>query len=181
MAKTVSAPKGRRVKCHATGAVGNSLTFYKAPDGHYYKDSATYQARIDQIALHKQLIAELANIMMFDPSMAFPTIVPKMLKELSFYGDAIILQTLQQCKDNIGYAMRTKEFPSEYQRASYVMAILKNHINDVYKVAKQQAKQEVKQTVQEAQIPVVQDLYAMPQASSAAPAHDLSAFLFDEE
>ena len=60
--------------------------------------------------MHKQVIAALADVMMFDPSMAFPTIIPKKLKELSFYDDEIILATIEQCRDKIGYAMRTKEF-----------------------------------------------------------------------
>lgn len=124
MAKT-TAPKGRRVKCQATGVWGTTLTYYKAPDGHWYKDEATYQDKLHKAAMHKQVIAALADVMMFDPSMAFPTIIPKKLKELSFYDDEIILATIEQCRDKIGYAMRTKEFSSEYGRAAYVMAIIK--------------------------------------------------------
>ena len=48
MAKA-TAPKGRRVKCQATGAWGTTLTYYKAPDGHWYKDEATYQDKLHEI------------------------------------------------------------------------------------------------------------------------------------
>lgn len=174
-------PKGRRVKCWATGAWGTTLTYYKAPDDHWYQDEATYQAKMHKAAMHKQVVATLAEVMMFDPSMAFPTIVPKKLKELSFYDDEIILATIEQCRDKIGYAMRTKEFSSEYGRAAYVMAIIKNHINDVYKAAKSNAAAQSKQEAKEKSVPVLQDLdFVTPTHSNHAP-RDISDFLFDDE
>lgn len=179
MAKA-TAPKGRRVKCWATGEWGTSITYYKAPDGHWYKDEATYQTKLHKAAMHKQVIAALADVMMFDPSMAFPTIIPKKLKELAFYDDEIILATIEQCRDKIGYAMRTKEFESEYHRASYVMAIIKNHINDVYKAAKQKAVTQSRQEHLAESTPVVQDFDFTQVANTTHKHRDLSDFLSDD-
>lgn len=180
MAKT-TVPKGRRVKCWATGAWGTTLTYYKAPDGHWYKDEETYQDKLHKAAMHKQLLATLADVMMFDPSMAFPTVIPKKLKEFAFYDDEIILATIEQCRDTIGYAMRTKEFTSEYGRAAYVMAIIKNHINDVYKAARSNAAVKAKQEAKATEVPVLQDLdFQMPTNSNHAH-RDISDFLFDDE
>lgn len=180
MAKT-TAPKGRRVKCQATGVWGTTLTYYKAPDGHWYKDEATYQDKLHKAAMHKQVIAALADVMMFDPSMAFPTIIPKKLKELSFYDDEIILATIEQCRDKIGYAMRTKEFSSEYGRAAYVMDIIKNHINDVYKAAKSNAAVQYKQEAKAQQVPILQDLGFGANTQDHHAHRDISDFLFDDE
>lgn len=172
-------PKGRRVKCHFTGEVGSSLAFYKAPDGFYYKSESIYQEKLHKAAVHKQLLCAIADVMMFDSSMAFPTIILKKLKELSFYGDDIILATLEQCRDSIGYAMRTKEFASEYNRAAYVMAILKNHINDVYKASKSDSVQKAKQAAKDVQPPAV-DTYDFFSAPAAHKHTDLSS-LFDDD
>lgn len=172
MAKT-KAPTGRRVKCHLTGEIGTSLTFYKAPDGFYYKSEPVYQEKLHKTAIHKQLVNTLADVMMFDSSMVFPTIVLKKLKELSFYGDEIILATVEKCRDKIGYAMRTKEFQSEYQRCAYVMAIIKNNINDVYKAEKSAAAQKVIQSKQAEIVPAV-DTYDFISEASAHKHTDLS-------
>lgn len=180
MAKT-TVPKGRRVKCQATGAWGTTLTYYKAPDGHWYKDEAAYQDKLHRTAVHKQVIAALADVMMFDPSMAFPTIVPKKLKELSFYEDEIILATIEKCRDSIEYAMRTKEFASEYNRAAYVMAILKNNINDVYKAAKSSAAIQFKQKIKAQDTPVLQNLDFSANTQPPHKHKDISDFLFDDE
>ena len=172
-------PAGRRVKCFYTGEYGTSLTFYKAPDGHWYKSEAAYRERLHKTAVHKQLMCAIADVMMFDSSMAFPTIIPKKLKELSFYGEDIILATIEQCRDKIGHAMRTKEFDSEYGRAAYFMAILKNNINDVYKASKSAAVTKAKQEKQAETVPVTDD-YDFIAASTSHKHTDLSN-LFDDE
>ena len=37
--------KGRRVICHATGIYGNSLDYFKAPDGFYYQTKELYEQK----------------------------------------------------------------------------------------------------------------------------------------
>lgn len=123
----------RKVRCFATGEWGLLDEFFKAPDGHYYKDESVYEQYKDNAAIYIKLMDDIRDTMAFDPSMAFPTIITRTLKDLSqFYGYGIILETFERCKSSIGYAMRSKTFQSEYARAAYVMAILKNNINDVY-------------------------------------------------
>lgn len=157
--------KGRRVRCPETGEYGTSLTFWKAPDGRYYKDEATWQARQERIRLkgkdaqereqrhidravklekERQAKAEvmrpyhemmdlISYYMGYSPGMVFPTVITRFLKEFSFYGPDVILETLKQNQSALEFAMRTRNFKSDYHRASYLVAILKNKINDVYK------------------------------------------------
>ena len=81
----------------------------------------------------------------------------------------------------IGYAMRTKEFSSEYGRAAYVMAIIKNHINDVYKAAKSNAAVQHKQEAKAQQVPILQDLDFGANTQDHHAHRDISDFLFDDE
>ena len=44
----VKNPKGKKVKCRATGVFGTTLTFYKAEDGKYYQSEAVYKNHIKE-------------------------------------------------------------------------------------------------------------------------------------
>lgn len=168
--------KGRRVKCHETGEWGTSLTFYKAPDGFYYKSEDLYKEKQKKSDTYNQLIEELAELMGFTPGMVFPTCVVKGLKQLSFYDNEVILETAKRCHDKVEYAMRTKKFASEYQKSAYIMAIIKNNINDVYKDIERN-KHDSQRDIQPV-IPIESDL---ENVGCVKVSHDISDFLFDDE
>lgn len=169
--------KGRRVKCCLTGEWGTSLTFFKGPDGRYYKTENLYKEKQKKNETHKQLIEELATLMGFTPGMVFPTCVVKDLKQLSFYDESVILETVKRCHDKVEYAMRTKSFDSEYNKAAYIMAIIKNNINDVYKEIERNkaAKVSVHTPVD---INAKADLQDIGYTKAS---HDISDFLFEDE
>lgn len=154
----------RKVKCCATGEYGFNDEFYRAPNGRYFKTEETYAEYIqkketrkalrdekrNQKAQHEPLrreksasrrlvMDELMDIFGYVPGQVFPISVPKRLKELEFYGNEIILETIKRCRKDIDFAIADKNFPNEYVKTSYVMAIIKNRINDVY--AEQTRKQ----------------------------------------
>ena len=61
-----------------------------------------------------------------------PTIVFRRLKELDFYSDEIIQQTLDENAGTIQWAMQNKNFNDDCGMASYLMAIVRNKIKAVY-------------------------------------------------
>lgn len=181
MAKQTPAPKGRRVRCFATGEYGTSLTFFKAPDGHYYKSEALYQQRTHDAEVYKSIMDIIHDALAFDPSMTFPTCITRSIKQLSFYGNETILETFEKCKPQIENAMRTKYFQSEYQRASYMMAIIKNNINDVYKAKKRRESAEASIQRQEKQF-TAEDAADFADIGYAAKSNrDLSFFQDDDD
>lgn len=141
--------KGRKVKCYATGEIGNSLTFYKAPDKHYYKNKKIYEQRKRDIELHKQIIDIIVDdFLNYQHGQKFPTILTKKLAELKFYPNEVILKTIEKCKSTIQYYMDNKEFDSDYGKIGYIFAIIVNNINDIYRDWKRNQIIETKQTVQ---------------------------------
>lgn len=185
MAEQTSTPKpqlkGRRVRCFATGEYGTSLTFFKAPDGHYYKSEALYKQRTHDAEVYKSIMDIIHDILAFDPSMVFPTSITRSIKQLSFYGNETILETLEQCKPQLENAMRTKSFSSEYNRASYIMAVVKNHINDVYKAKKRRESAEAGIQRQERQFQAEDATNFADIGYAAKPSRDLSFFQDDDD
>lgn len=62
-----------------------------------------------------------------------PTVVFRRLKELDFYSDEIIQETFDDCHSDIEWAFKTKVFDGDSAKASYMMAIIRNRIAEVYR------------------------------------------------
>lgn len=169
-------PKGRRVRCAETGEYGSSLTFFKAPDGHYYKDKATYESHLKRVSTRKQLMDVIAHHLGYIPGMVFPTVVTKYLKDLSFYGDEVILETFNRYFGDVDFAMRTKVFDSDQQRAAYMIAIIRGHINDVYKDMEREREAQERVPTQEVISPAELSSIGLAQHKHK----DISSFLDDE-
>lgn len=151
--------KPRMVKCMATGEKGPSDTYYKAPNGRYFKSEEIYEAWLagrrkekakqNRPKLHekpgrttesyKKLCDTIADLIGYDPAggQPMPTIVFRRLKELDYYSDEIIQETLDEKADAIRWAMSHKEFEDDSGRASYMMAIVRNSIAEVERREKQ--------------------------------------------
>ena len=74
-----------------------------------------------------------------------PTIVFRRLKELDFYSDEIIQQTLDENAKSIQWAMQNKQFEDDAGKCSYLMAIVRNNIGAVYRREKQKTENLVKE------------------------------------
>lgn len=168
--------KGRKVRCRETGEYGTTLTFYKAPDGHYYKDEQTYLKHEHKSEAHRKLIDEISGYMGYIPGMVFPTCVTQSLKEFSFYGDDIVLETLERNRDSVEHAMRTKTFDGDMQRARYLMAIIRNHINDVYMESQKRQRSQIQEPAENS-IPEVSTEFEMQNIGCAVKGKDISDFL----
>ena len=133
---TPNPQKTKIVKCVVTGERGPAIAFYQAPNKKWYKSEQIYKEDLAQRehkkAVHKEMLDTLLEYVGYKEGQVFPVFVTKQLKELSFYGDEVILATIKKCKPSIDKALLTKQFPSEYNKLQYIMAILKSAINDVY-------------------------------------------------
>jgi hypothetical protein len=123
----------RKVKCQITHEIGSSDVFVKI-NGKYYKTREIYDDYKRESDLHKKVVNIIANdLLNYQEGQVFPNVLYKKIKELEFYPNAVILQTVENNYDNIKYWMDRKDFDSDFAKISYIFAIIKNKINDTYK------------------------------------------------
>ena len=171
----------RKVKCQITGEYGTSDVFYKADNGKYYKSKELYDVWNKENEDRKHVIERFAiEFLDYVPGQVFPTILTKKLKELEFYGYDVINRTIDKSYDSIQYALRTKDFRNDVGKISYIFAIIKNNINDVYKQVLTEEKSEKRQQEQVANIDVV-DEQSIMNIGTKQKAKDISSFLEDDE
>lgn len=133
----------RKVKCQITGEYGTSDTFYKADNGKYYKSKELYDTWNKENEDRKRVIERFTSEFLdYVPGQVFPTVLTKKLKELEFYGYDVIDRTIDKSYDSIQYALRTKDFRNDVGKISYIFAIIKNNINDVYKQVLREEKEQ---------------------------------------
>lgn len=131
----------RQCKCQVTGEKGTTDTFYKADNGKYYKSKEVYDIWNKENEDRKNVIERFAvDFLDYKPGQVFPTVLTKKLKELEFYGYDVINRTIDKAYNSIQYAIQHKEFKSDVGKISYIFAIIKNNINDVYKQVVQEEK-----------------------------------------
>lgn len=124
----------RRCKCYETKEIGTTDTFFKAPDGHYYKSEEIYNKRIARTEYRKKIMDKIAELTNYEPGQKFPTVVTRRLKELEAYDNKTIYETIVDHQDDILWSFNNKNFDNEYGRFSYMMAIIVNNINDVVNI-----------------------------------------------
>ena len=61
---------------------------------------------------------------------------------MEFYGYDVINKTIDKSYDSIQYALRNKDFRNDVGKISYIFAIIKNNINDVYKQVVKEEKEQ---------------------------------------
>lgn len=131
----------RQCKCKVTGEKGTTDTFYKADNGKYYKSKEVYDIWNKENEDRKNVIEKFAvDFLDYKPGQVFPTVLTKKLKELEFYGYDVINRTIDKAYNSIQYAIQHKDFKNDIGKISYIFAIIKNNINDVYKQVVQEEK-----------------------------------------
>lgn len=131
----------RQCKCQVTGEKGTTDTFYKADNGKYYKSKEVYDIWNKENEDRKNVIERFAvDFLDYKPGQVFPTVLTKKLKELEFYGYDVINRTIDKSYNSIQYAIQHKDFKNDVGKISYIFAIIKNNINDVYKQVVQEEK-----------------------------------------
>lgn len=145
--------KSRKVKCMATGQIGTNTEFFKAPNGRYFKSEEIYESWMEgrrkahskpavpryekpgrTAESYKKLCDTIADLIGYVPGgQPMPTVVFRRLKELDFYSDEIIQETFDDCRPDIEWAFKTKVFDGDSVKASYMMAIIRNRIAEIYR------------------------------------------------
>jgi len=164
-----------KVRCQVTGEYGTADSFYHAPDKHYYKTKEIYENKIKESEARKQIIDTICfDFLDYQKGQVFPKVLTSKLKELSFYPNEVILETIQDQQENIIYWLNHKDFNSDYNKIAYIFAIISNHINDVYQQWKQ--KQYAKQKSKEIEKIQVEDI-----RPSVHKCSDISNWLDEDE
>ena len=165
----------RSCKCAITGEIGTTDTFIKI-GSKYYKSQEIYDADQRKKEAYKQLVDYICREFLgYGNRQPFPPILPKKIKELSFYSNEIILETFKECADDIHYCLEHKQFSNEYGKISYMFSIVKGHIADVAKKEKRMAasNEQVKNNMIECD-----DLSSI---GFKKQGKDISRFLIDDE
>ena len=124
-------PKGKRVKCRATGVFGNSLTFYKAPDGKYYQSEAIYKTHIKEKNAFLDCKRVLGALLNFDEQAPYPALFIKKINEFQPYTFTRLAATIRSKEKDIRWACENKRFDSTQRKIQYIFRILSNAIHDV--------------------------------------------------
>lgn len=159
---------------------------YKAeritPSGHkintYYLSEADYLKEKEDKEYYHKAVDRMMELIGYETGMVFPTSFAKKYAELKIYGNKVIYETIEKCASEIEYAVKKYEFTNEYNKMAYLMTIVSNKINDVYKDIKKQEK--ANKIAKE--IPINPDLIideSAPKRVTIQKTRDISRFLKD--
>ncbi len=163
----------RQVKCRDTGVFVSASDAWKAPDGKYYSCREAFERLESEKESRKRCMEELGNILGYVKGQKFPSIAAKKLKEYEVYGYDVVLETILLKKQIIINSISNKDFTSEYNKTSYIMAIITNSINDVYK--KKQREKSLKHISKS--VATAEEVESVTQVTSNENVHDISRFL----
>lgn len=142
----------RRCRCRVTGEYGTTDIFYRVTDdkgkNKYYKSKEIYEQHIKEQKNREKLLEYIAiEILNYNQKKILPTILLKKIKEIhEVYNYEVILETFEKNKDTLEYWMNLEgKFENEFHRVSYMMAIIKDNIIDVYKEWKRKQSQTKKE------------------------------------
>ena len=163
----------RQVKCRDTGVLVPISDAWKAPDGKYYSSQGAFEHLENEKMYRQRCLEELGNYLGYHDGQKFPTIVAKKLKEYEYYGYKTVLETIIIKKNDIVYSISHKDFASEYNKVSYIMAIITNSINDVKKkIDKEQRLQHISNNAITSE-----EVKSIQAPTNCGEVHDISKFL----
>lgn len=151
---------GRKVKCRFCCKTLNSTEAYRIDDGKAYPYCCSakeyFEEKIENEYMHK-CYEVLYDAMRYREGAILPNIVKKTLNELHrSYSFEVILKTIQKQKDSIEKACDRKSFNNEFVKCKYIMVIICNSIEDVYK---QMKHEEIQNKKDNAELDRINDSY----------------------
>lgn len=164
----------RQVKCQDTGVLVSASDAWKAPNGKYYSSQGAFEHLIKEREYRQKSISEIGDILGYKEGQKFPTIVAKKIKDYEFYSYEVVYETIITKKQAIINSISNKDFTSDYNKTSYIMAIITNSINDIYKQHQNKQKiQHIDKTV------VTTEEVKSTTTPVRTPVHDISRWLDD--
>lgn len=165
----------RKCKCHITGEEGTTDTFIKIGK-FYYKNQAVYDADQKRKEDYKTLVDYICREFLgYGNGQPFPTSLPKKIEELAYFDYEVILETFQECSQEIHYWLEHKQFNGEYGKISYMFAIVKDKIADVNVALNRKKKQESQVTQTKIECGDISSL------GTKRRGKDISSFLDEDE
>lgn len=124
----------RKVKCRACGKEStNDVAFKVTVNGKniYYCSEDEYNEKRKENDNKTKCLETITGI--FGVKMLPPVMVKKVNELRQFYDYIVIEKTFKECTDKISWALETKDFNSEFSKAKYIVSIVANNIDKVYK------------------------------------------------
>lgn len=107
---------------------------YKAPNGFYYSSVQAYTETIEREAMRKKCIDYMHDLLNYQDFMKIPSIFYKKLKDWGLYGYKVVYSAMTLSEKSIRQAIINKNFDNEYNKVSYISAIIQNNLNDALKI-----------------------------------------------
>lgn len=134
----------RQCKCKACGAVGTTDTFFlvKVNNRNQYYCSEEEYNEINKENKDKERMYEV-----FADILGYDYLTPNFRKKLAEIPEspAIIVDTFNRKRSDIIYAINNKTFQNDFLKFSYILAIVKNNVQETKALAKKKEKQ-IRQT-----------------------------------
>lgn len=107
---------------------------FKAPNGYYYSSEAAYNQVVEHKEMRNKCIDYMYDIMGYQDHLKMPTIFFKRLKEWEPYGFNVVYIAMTLVETSLRNTLRYKTFQSEYNKVSYITAVIENNLNDALKI-----------------------------------------------
>lgn len=184
--------KPYKVTCFATKECGMSNTFYKAPNNRWYKSEEVYlkwyrkrhkNQKVKKPGRtgesYREINDLIANLIGYEENQKFPTIISRKIKELDYYSDDVIIETIKESSDAIKWAFEHKTFKDDLNKCSYMMAIITNKIAEVDRRYKNEQKIKSIQNMIHEVLPI-ENISIEDTNQENKKGKDLSSFLGDD-
>ena len=167
----------RKCRCKLCGKWLTTDIAYKDEKGKYYCSQEEYE----EIQRDKQRKEECFKYLESLMGVPISKIARKRINELhEYYSYEVIYRAIKFVEDRIRYAVENKNFNNEQSEVNYLMAIISNNINEVYKEYTKEQKELMKlfeEPKNEIDLDIINDLDDKPVAKPRTS--DISDFLDD--
>lgn len=122
----------RKVKCNFTKEVGYNNEFFLAENGKYYKNEETYNKECEESELHLKIVDMFSTLLGYYDDGQFNAQAMKELSSLrKTYKYQDIYDTFKEYYHSLEIILPTKAGMSDYHKAKYIFALIRNKINDI--------------------------------------------------
>ena len=124
----------RSVKCKICGnQLTNDIAYKVVVNGknQYYCSDEEYNAKQKEKESKDKCLKTITEIL--GSKIVSPVMVKKVNELRKFYDYMVIDKTFKECANTISWALGSKDFNSEFAKTKYIISIVANNIDKVYK------------------------------------------------